>query len=116
MKTELYKTAIKNLLKMKNHSELYGDLENKVITQKEYESEVTENAEKYVIDVHTSDPIKMVPIIVDIINELGMPAKDLSVDEVCTIFSIDSTSFVEEYDRFLKSYQSQVKIDFSGLK
>ena len=115
MRTDLYLTAIKNLIKMRNFANLSNDVENNDITNEEYEKELQENPKKYVIDVKNSDPIKMVPIIAKIIEDIGEPAKDLSVDDVCTIFSIDVVLFMEAYEKYITSKKSQLKIDFERI-
>lgn len=114
MKTDLYLTAIKNLVKMRNFDELSAKAENGDISSEKYEKELSEHRDKYIVEVHNANPFRMVPIIVEIMREIGEPANDLTVDEVCTIFSIDSKTFTTEYEKHMKSKNSQLKIDFKG--
>ena len=87
-KEELYIIAIKNLVKEVNFLRLTDDLEKELISDDEFESELKDNSNKYVIDLLPLENKSDVDLIKDIINKIGN--NDYSVDDVGQLFSIDT--------------------------
>jgi len=96
-KEELLFTATKNLLKAKNFLQLCLMLEQKQITQEEYEKELEKNSFRYIIDIESIKDKKDIKIITEIIKELGPIAESLSVTDVSEIFSVDGQQIIEFY-------------------
>jgi hypothetical protein len=52
------------------------------------------------------------PLINEIIIDLGILNKDLSVDDVCQLFSICHSSFNKKFESFMEADMRQLKIEF----
>jgi len=89
-KEQYYIEAIKNLIKKNNFLSLDVDDE-------EWEDEIKNNAEKYVINLKPLKNPDDIKIIIEIVEEIGAE-NDITVDEVAEMFGIDCN----EFEKFLK--------------
>ena len=78
-KEELYIIAIKNLVKEVNFLRLTDDLEKELISDDEFESELKDNSNKYVIDLLPLENKSDVDLIKDIINKIGIFLISISI-------------------------------------
>jgi hypothetical protein len=87
----LFISAIQNLLKKINFLELFQQLQNNQISEKNFEKEISSKAKKYVVQIDK----KLLPdsldyqIILNIINHIGNDIRELSTTEVGEMFSFD---------------------------
>lgn len=88
-KEEFLFTGIKNLRKNVKFLQLAKDLASKHITEDEFETEIENNPEKYLIDINPMTDPNDVILLHEIVNKIG---DDLSIDEVGDIFSFDTES------------------------
>lgn len=92
-------TGIKNLRKNVKFLQLAKDLASKIITDEEFEAEIENNPEKYLIDINPlEDPLDAV-LLHDIVNKVG---NDLTIDEAGDIFSFESESIKEHLNKLSK--------------
>lgn len=89
LKEELCLVAIKNLFKKAEFLQLSLQLSENLITEDEFENEISVNPEKYVIDIKESENPEYIEIIKNIIIKIG---KVFTIDEVSELFSIDVRS------------------------
>lgn len=88
-KEELYLRALRNLYRKLDFIELNQLLEMDDISEEEYEKELDQNEDKYLIPAPTGQPtIQQIIQITDIIKRLGRE-KNISVDEVSEMFSLE---------------------------
>jgi hypothetical protein len=87
-KKEFYYTkALKNLIVQNNFLELALQLEEGQISEDEYDEEIDNHPEKYVVNVNYLDNSDDISIIMDIIKKIGI---NFTIDEVADLFSIDT--------------------------
>lgn len=87
-KKEFYYTkALKNLIVQNNFLELALQLEEGQISEDEYDEEIDNHPEKYVVNVNYLDNSDDISIIMDIIKRIGI---NFTIDEVADLFSIDT--------------------------
>lgn len=84
-KEELFLTAIRNYYKINNFLKLTNQLSEKMINDDEYEKEIVENEDKYVVQMNKELDQQTLNIISRIVEKLGI---EYTVDEVAEIFSI----------------------------
>lgn len=82
-------TAIRNLIKKNEFLQLSIQLAENLITEDEFESELENNPEKYVIKLEYFNTPADLHIIGDVLHNIG---KQFTVDEVSELFSIETTS------------------------
>lgn len=87
-KEKYYITAIKNLIRKNNFLHLCMQLDEKEITQEQYDEELRENTDKYVIDMHPLKNKNDISIICKIVEELEEVSQQFNVDDVSELFSI----------------------------
>jgi len=96
-KEELLLTAIKNLMKAQNFLQMCLMLQEGQISQEDYNKQLKEKPDRYVIDIEYVKDKKDIEIIAEIIKELGPIGEGLSVNDVSEIFSFDGKQIVEFY-------------------
>ena len=88
-KEELYLRALRNLYRKLDFIELNQSLEMEDRSEEEFEKELDQNEEKYLIPAPTGQPtVQQIIQITDIIKRLGRE-KNISVDEVSEMFSLE---------------------------
>lgn len=85
--------AIRNLLKKNEFLQLSLQLSEKLITESEFETEIDQNPEKYIIQMNNIDDHIHLNVISNILTKIG---KTFNVDEVSELFSIDTRSINNE--------------------
>ena len=90
MKKEFYYiTAITNLIKKTEFLQLLIQLEEKSITEEEYEKEIEDNPSKYIIDTDYLKSQDDLTLISEIVNKIGV---SMRTDDVAEIFSLELNS------------------------
>jgi len=89
-KEELYIIALQNQRKYIHFLRLNSDLEHNDISEEEYDKELKENEDKYVVKLLPIQDPKDIDIIKDIINKIGND--NYSTTDVGELFSIDAIS------------------------
>ncbi len=88
-KERLYVQALRNLFRKIDFIELNQSLEMEDISEKEYDKELEENEDKYLIPSPKEVPtVQQVIQVADIIKKLGREDK-ISVDEASELFSLE---------------------------
>lgn len=88
-KEGLYLRIVKNLFRKNDFSELLQALEDGEITDEEYDRELEENEQKYLIPYPKEKAdFRQIAQIVDIVKKLGKE-KDFSVADISELFSLD---------------------------
>ncbi|MCA4897462.1 MAG: hypothetical protein ACK514_01015 [Bacteroidota bacterium] len=85
--------AIRNLLKKNEFLQLSLQLSEKLITESEFETEIDQNPDKYIIQMNNIDDHVHLNVISNILTKIG---KTFNVDEVSELFSIDARSINNE--------------------
>lgn len=85
--------AIKNLLKKNEFLQLSLQLSEKLITESEFESEIDENPDRYIIQMNELEDSINLNVISSILTKIG---KSFNIDEVSELFSIDVRSIKHE--------------------
>lgn len=85
--------AIRNLLKKNEFLQLSLQLSEKLITESEFEAEIDQNPDKYIIQMNNIDDHVHLNVISNILTKIG---KTFNVDEVSELFSIDARSINNE--------------------
>jgi hypothetical protein len=85
MKEQFYVKGINNLLKKNNLLQLSLQLSDNLITEDEFEEEINNNSEKYIISVENLTSVNQLHVLKDIVKSIG---KDFSVDEISELFSV----------------------------
>lgn len=86
-------TAIKNLLKKENYRDLLEEYTNKEISFEDFQKEIKSFPNKYTIDLGAPDSIEDYKIIAKVMEDVGSDIRDLSVSEVCEMFSVTQDFF-----------------------
>ena len=87
-KENLYLQALRNLYRKIDFIELSQALESEVISEEEFDRELEENEDRYLIPSPTAAPtVQQVIQVAEIIKKLGR--EKCSVDEVSEVFSLD---------------------------
>jgi len=86
VKEELYKRAIKNLLKSVRYHQQLELLLTDQITEEEYDEELENNSDKYVIDCTSKASDKQILIIGEILKEIDEFNENFGVDDIEEIF------------------------------
>jgi len=81
--------AIKNLIKKNEFLQLSLQLSEKLITEDEFENELENNPDKYLIQMNFLDQPGHIHILSGILNRIG---RTFNTDEVSELFSIDIQS------------------------
>ncbi|MCK9412117.1 MAG: hypothetical protein M0Q53_07430 [Prolixibacteraceae bacterium] len=85
--------AIKNLIKKNEFLQLSMQLSENLISETEFETEIEENPEKYIIQINRlNHPINL-HVISNILTQIG---KSFNLDEVSELFSFDTRSINSE--------------------
>jgi len=84
-KEKFYIKAIKNLLKQKEYINLLYQVSNELISDEEFSNELTENEDKYLINIENSLDRTNFKVISGIIDNIGNNFTD---DDVSEIFSL----------------------------
>lgn len=88
-KEMLYHRIITNLFRKNDFFELLLSLENGVITEEEYEKELSLNEDKYLIPYPKEKAdFRQIAQIVDIVKSIGKE-KEFSISDVSELFSLD---------------------------
>lgn len=85
--------AIKNLIKKNEFLQLSLQLSEKLIDENEFESEIKQNPDKYIIQINNIDDSIHLSVISNILTRIG---KTFNIDEVSELFSIDTRSINED--------------------
>jgi len=85
VKENYYLIAINNLLKKSDFLQLSLQFAENGITEKDFETELETNSDKYLIDLHENHEQTDVNVISEIVEKLH---RDFTVDEISEIFSI----------------------------
>lgn len=91
---EFYLLAIRNLLKSKAFLGLSLQLAEGDISDDEFDKEIENNPEKYVIEVSSNFDTKDVKHVIHIMNSIN---EDMSVSDVAELFSMDVSKFVSVF-------------------
>ena len=91
IKDSFYRTALSNLIKKTKFLQLYIELIENQITEKEYEHEISKNEKEYLIQMGGIDSTAHFMALHSIIQTLEDKNK-LSVDDISEIFGIDTQS------------------------
>jgi len=83
----LYINALKNLIVQKNFLDIALQLEEGHITEEEYNNEIDNYPEKYVVSSDYLVESEDIALIKDIIKKMGL---QLTIDEISEIFSLDT--------------------------
>ena len=87
-KEQLYVQALRNLLRKLDFIELNQSLEMEDISEDDYDKELEENEDKYLIPAPSAEPtFRQVIQVADIIKRLGRE-DSITVDEVSEMFSL----------------------------
>jgi len=86
-KEKYFIRAIKNLKIQNNFYELALQLEEGQITEEEYNNEIDEHPEKYVVSVEYLEDPNDIGILREILKKVGL---EFNVDEASELFSIES--------------------------
>lgn len=87
-KEEFFVTAIKNLRKKINFIILNNEFQNGDITDIDFEKEIEENPDKYVVTVDNLQNEHDLEILHEVITKVN---EHFSIDEISEVFSIDIT-------------------------
>lgn len=88
-KEQLYIQALRNLFRKLDFIELNQSLDMDDISEEQYNRELEENEENYLIPAPVVKPsVQQIVQITDIVRKIGRESK-ISVDEVSEIFSLD---------------------------
>ncbi|QHS63254.1 hypothetical protein [Chitinophaga agri] len=82
-------TAIKNLLKKNHFLQLNLDYSNKLINEEEFEREIDDNPDRFIIEMTSNDSVLDLYVISELIEKIG---NQFTIDEVSELFSIDTES------------------------
>lgn len=85
--------AIRNLLKKNEFLQLSLQLSEKLISESEFDIEIEQNPDKYIIQMNNIDNHVHLNVISNILTKIG---KTFNVDEVSELFSIDARSINNE--------------------
>ncbi len=97
-KEELYLTGIRNLIKTKKFLQLCIQQAEQSIDENEFESEITENRDNYVISMRSIKNLEELKTLNEIITKID---KQFNVEEVSEIFSISSDSIIKNAQNLL---------------
>ncbi len=86
VKEGFYITGIQNLRRKINFIRLNNDFQNGDITEEEYEKELEENEDKYVVNVSFLNNAYYLQILNEIIDKIG---GDLTLSDIQEMFSVD---------------------------
>lgn len=95
-KENLYITAIRNFLRKENFSELNQSLLNEQITEDEFEKQLDEYEDKYVIvlkDVNQDEDVKL---IAQLVEKIGYDLRDFSVGDISEMFSLKEDQLISK--------------------
>lgn len=92
LKEYIYQEAIKNLMKKTKFLQLYIQLIERQISEIEYEKELTQNTDKYVIDIKDINPGLDTTALLLVLKSLPY---NFTVDEVTEVFGVKSQSLLE---------------------
>lgn len=94
-KEELYVKALKNLYRKLDFIELSQSLETEDISEEEFDKELTEHEDDYLIPSPSGTPtVQQIIQIANIVKQIGREKK-ISVDEVSEIFSLEMDKAME---------------------
>lgn len=93
-KEKLYITGIDNLIKKNNLLQHSVQLAEGFITEEEFEREIEENPDNFIISIREPYNLDELIVLKDIVKKIG---RQFSVDEVSEIFSIS----LNNYNKFL---------------
>ena len=98
-KEKFFLTGIKNLRKNVKFLQLSKDLALNLINDQEFEEEIENNPEKFLIDIFPmEDPLDAV-LLHEIVNQIG---DDFTIDEAGDTFSFDSESIKKHLNELSK--------------
>ncbi len=86
-KEKYYIIAIKNLIKKNEFLQLSLQVADKLVTEEEYEKELKENEDKYLISLNRVDNPFDIDVVCDIVKQVNA---SFTIDEVAEIFSLDA--------------------------
>lgn len=78
--------VIRNYIKKTNFLQLAIELSEDFISEEEYEKEIEEHPEKYIVNIQSMENIDDIYIISNIIKNIGV---NYSIDEVTEMFALD---------------------------
>lgn len=91
-KENLYVKALRNLYKKVDFLELNQALESKQISDSDFDKELTDHEDKYLIPYPEEKPdVLQVIMVSDIVKKIGR-VKDMTVDEASELFQLDLSS------------------------
>lgn len=94
-KESLYLKALRNLYRKLDFIELNQALEMEDISEEEFDKELLENEDRYLIPAPTETPtVQQIIQVSEIVKKLGRE-KIISVDEVSEVFSLDMDKAME---------------------
>lgn len=85
--------AIQNLFKIKRTLELTNNLANGDIDEDEFNEEIKDNPNRYVIELSSQVSTQDINIITEIISNCNLQ-DEITIDEASEMFSIDHQSFI----------------------
>lgn len=101
-KEELYITALDNLLKKVDYLHLTMQLDQSLIDEDEFDKELEENEDKYLIKINSNFNNLDLDLVISIVTKLKN--RDFSSDEISELFSID----VEKIENFIDNHKKYI--------
>lgn len=87
-------TAVKNLLRKINFSELYQQLTDETISEDEFQAEIDNNPNKYVIETIEELSPEDFQIITELVNKITFDIKEFSVNDIAELFSVEPEKLI----------------------
>jgi len=86
--------AVRNFIRKINYSELNESLEDEEITEEQYNLELDQNSEKYVITLRDIGNPSDVLIIADLVKKIGYDLKEFSTSDISEMFSVKENQLI----------------------
>lgn len=102
IKEELYVTALDNLLKKVDYLHLTMQLDQNLIDEDEFDKELDENEDKYLIKINSDFNNLDLDLVISIVSKLKN--RDFTSDEISELFSID----VEKIENFIDHHKKYI--------
>ena len=98
--------ASRNFIRKFNFLELTEDLENGEISEDQYNLELSQKSENYMITLRDFNSPSDVLIIAELIEKIGSDLKDFSTSEIAEMFSVKENQLIS----FMESNRNQLKL------
>lgn len=88
MREELLIRAIRNFLRRENFGNLLEAFNDGDITREEFDNQIRDNENKFVVDVTPEASPEELAIIIDLVDKIGLDIIELSTSDVSEMFSV----------------------------